>query len=108
MPHRIQPPVARAFACLGIRCDSNGTLSLTTGGLNMAPTAQAQPLSALPTAIERRFYPRIVPLAPICISINDANPCLVINVGENGLLLSTRTGLPRNSVARIALPLDGL
>ena len=74
----------------------------------MAPTAQAQPLSALPTAIERRFYPRIVPLAPICISINDANPCLVINVSENGLLLSTRTGLPRNSVARIALPLDGL
>ncbi|HJY90616.1 MAG TPA: PilZ domain-containing protein, partial [Candidatus Acidoferrum sp.] len=74
----------------------------------MAPTAQAQPLSALPTAIERRFYPRIVPLAPICISINDANQCLVINVSENGLLLSTRTGLPRNSVARIALPLDGL
>jgi hypothetical protein len=74
----------------------------------MAPTAQAQPLSALPTAIERRFYPRIVPLAPICISLNDANPCLVINVSENGLLLSTRTGLPRNSVARIALPLDGL
>ncbi len=74
----------------------------------MAPTAQAQPLSALPTAIERRFYPRIVPLAPICISINDANQCLVINVSENGLLLSTRTGLPCNSVARIALPLDGL
>jgi hypothetical protein len=74
----------------------------------MAPTAQAQPLSAPPTTIERRFYPRIVPLAPMCISINDANQCLVINVSENGLLLSTRTGLPCNSVARIALPLDGL
>ena len=74
----------------------------------MAPTAQAQPLSAPPTTIERRFYPRIVPLAPICISIHDANQCLVINVSENGLLLSTRTGLPCNSVACIALPLDGL
>jgi len=74
----------------------------------MAPTAPAQPLPALPTTIERRFYPRIVPLAAICISINDANQCLVINVSENGLLLSTRTGLPCNSVARIALPLDGL
>jgi hypothetical protein len=74
----------------------------------MAPTAQAQPLSALPTTIERRFYPRIVPLAPIYISINDANQCLVINVSENGLLLATRTGLPCNSVTRIALPLDGL
>lgn len=74
----------------------------------MAPTAQAQPLSALPTTIERRFYPRIVPLAPICISINLANQCLVINVSENGLLLSTRTELRCNSVARIALPLDGL
>ena len=74
----------------------------------MARTAQVQPLSVLPTTIERRFYPRIVPLAPICISINDAKQCLVINVSENGLLLSTRTGLPCNSVARIALPLDGL
>ena len=74
----------------------------------MAPTAQAKPLSALPTTIERRFYPRIVPLAPMYILINDANQCLVINVSENGLLLSTRTGLPCNSVARIALPLDGL
>ena len=74
----------------------------------MARTAQVQPFSALSTTIERRFYLRIVPLAPICISINDANQCLVINVSENGLLLSTRTGLPCNSVARIALPLDGL
>jgi hypothetical protein len=74
----------------------------------MDPTAQAKPLSALPTTIERRFYPRIVPLAPMYILINDANQCLVINVSENGLLLSTRTGLPCNSVARVALPLDGL
>jgi hypothetical protein len=74
----------------------------------MARTAQVQPFSALSTTIERRFYLRIVPLAPICISIIDANQCLVINVSENGVLLSTRTGLPCNSVARIALPLDGL
>jgi hypothetical protein len=74
----------------------------------MAPTAQAKPLSALPTTIERRFYPRMVPLAPMYISINDANQGLVINVSENGLLLSLGTGLPCNSVARIALPFDGL
>ena len=73
----------------------------------MAPTAQAQPLSAPPTTIERRFYPRIVPLAPMCISINDANQCLVINVSENGLLLSTRTGLPCNPFRTPLAPEQG-
>ena len=74
----------------------------------MAWTAQIQQPSAQPTAIERRFYPRIVPLAPIYISMRDADQCLVLNASENGLLLSTPTELPRNFVARIALPLNGL
>jgi hypothetical protein len=74
----------------------------------MASTAQIQQPSAQPTAIERRFYPRIVPLAPIYISIRDAGQCLVLNASENGLLLSTPTELLRNFVARVALPLNGL
>jgi hypothetical protein len=74
----------------------------------MAWTAQIQQPSAQPTAIERRFYPRIVPLAPIYVSMRDADQCLVLNASENGLLLSTPTELPRNFVARIALPLNGL
>ena len=74
----------------------------------MAWTAQIQQPSAQPAAIERRFYPRIVPLAPIHISMRDADHCLVLNASENGLLVSTPTELPRNFVARIALPLNGL
>ena len=74
----------------------------------MASTAQIQQPSAQPTGIERRFYPRIVPLAPIYISIRDAGQCLVLNASENGLLLSTPTELLRNFVARVALPLNGL
>jgi PilZ domain/Gram-negative bacterial TonB protein C-terminal len=72
----------------------------------MAQTAQ--PLSAEPTTIERRFYPRIVPPAPIYISMGEANPCRVLNASENGLLLSTPTEFLSNFVARIALPLNGL
>ena len=72
----------------------------------MAQTAQ--PLSVEPTAIERRFYPRVVPPAPIYISMGEANPCRVLNASENGLLLSTPTEFPRNFVARIALAFNGL
>ena len=72
----------------------------------MAQTAR--PLSAESAAIERRFYPRIVPSAPIYISIGEANPCRVLNASENGLLLSTPAEFPCNFVARIALPFNGL
>lgn len=71
-------------------------------------SATAKPLSAPPATIERRFYPRIVPLEPIYISMGAANPCLLLNVSENGLLISTPTELRSNYVARIALPLNGL
>jgi hypothetical protein len=68
----------------------------------------AQSLSDLPATIDRRFYPRIVPFAPVYITFDDANACLLMNVSENGLLLSTPTELLCNYVARIALSLNGL
>jgi len=58
---------------------------------------------------ERRFYPRIMPKKPIpiCVSLRRDTELLLVNVGENGLLVSTPEGLPCNFVARIAIPLDG-
>lgn len=72
----------------------------------MSTTAQRLP--AMPTTIERRFYSRIIPQAPIYIAIDGNNEGLLINVSENGLLLSTPAELRCNFVARISIPLDGL
>ena len=68
----------------------------------------AQQLPAIPTTIERRFYSRIIPQAPIYVAIDGNNEGLLINVSENGLLLSTPAELRCNFVARISIPLNGL
>ncbi|MGB9435431.1 MAG: PilZ domain-containing protein [Candidatus Acidiferrum sp.] len=68
----------------------------------------AQQLPAIPTTIERRFYSRIIPPAPIYIAIDGKNEGLLINVSENGLLLSAPAELRCNFVARITIPLSGL
>ena len=68
----------------------------------------AQQLPAMPTTIERRFYSRIIPKAPIHIAIDGNNEGLLINVSENGLLLSTPADLRCNFVACISIPLSGL
>ncbi len=69
---------------------------------------KAQPLLDQPSTIERRFYPRIAASTPAYIAMVDARQCMLLNVSENGLLLSTPATLPCNFVARIALPLVGL
>jgi hypothetical protein len=71
------------------------------------PAQQVQPLAATP---ERRFYPRIVPQTPIfsAFSENESEASLLLNVSENGLLVSTPKDLPCNSVARLSVPLNGL
>jgi hypothetical protein len=68
----------------------------------------AQQLPAIPTTIERRFYSRIIPQAPIYVAIDGNNEGLLINVSENGLLLSMPAELRCNFVARISIPLNGL
>jgi Gram-negative bacterial TonB protein C-terminal/PilZ domain len=68
----------------------------------------AQQIPTLTTAVERRFYPRIVPQAPIFVAFNECEESLLLNIGENGLLVSTPTGLTSNFVARLSLSLNGL
>jgi hypothetical protein len=70
-------------------------------------TQQVPPLTY---SIERRFYPRIVPQAPIFVAFRESSleESLLLNVSENGLLLSTPTDLACNFVARLCLRLHGL
>ncbi|MGB7283699.1 MAG: PilZ domain-containing protein [Candidatus Acidiferrum sp.] len=72
------------------------------------PTPQFPPLAS---NVERRFYPRVAPHAPIFVSFNpfgQSQEGLLLNVSENGLLISTPVDLPCNFVARISIPLNTL
>jgi len=71
------------------------------------PAQQVPPLAGTP---ERRFYPRIVPQTPIFFAFSEieSEASLLLNVSENGLLVSTPKDLPCNSVARLSVPLNGL
>jgi hypothetical protein len=62
------------------------------------------------TTLERRFYPRIIPQTPIFLAFreNESEASLLLNVSENGLLVTTPSGLPCNFVARLSVPLHGL
>ena len=71
-------------------------------------SASAQQVPVLTTTVERRFYPRTLPHAPIFIALDESKAGLLINVSENGLLLSTSAELRCNFVARISIPLNGL
>ncbi|HXC87234.1 MAG TPA: PilZ domain-containing protein [Candidatus Cybelea sp.] len=74
----------------------------------MSTPVQQAPL--LTATLERRFYPRIVPQTPLFLAFceNEPEASLLLNVSENGLLVSTPTGLPCNFVARLSVPLNGL
>jgi hypothetical protein len=69
-------------------------------------TAQQVPAST--STAERRFYLRIAPRAPIFVAFEKNNQSLLLNVSENGLLVSTLGALSRNFVARVFVPLNGL
>lgn len=71
-------------------------------------STSAQQVPALTTTVERRFYPRIVPHAPIFVALDECKVGLLLNVSENGLLVSTPTELRCNFVARVSIPLNGL
>ena len=71
----------------------------------------AQQIPPLTSSVERRFYPRIVPHAPIFVAFRPFNQCqegLLLNVSENGLLISTPANLICNFVARLSIPLNTL
>ena len=72
-----------------------------------SPDHQATPVA---TTLERRLYPRFVPQTPIFFTFNgnEAEASQLLNVSENGFLLSTPTGLPCNFVTRLSIPLNGL
>lgn len=72
----------------------------------MSTSAQQDP--TLTTPSERRFYPRIVPHAPIFVAFGENNEGVLLNVSENGLLVSTPAELKCNFVARIAIPFNDL
>jgi hypothetical protein len=71
-------------------------------------STSAQQVPALTTTVERRFYPRIVSHSPIFVAFDECKEGLLLNVSENGLLVSTPTELRCNFVARISIPLNGL
>jgi hypothetical protein len=71
-------------------------------------STSTQELPGETTSVERRFYSRVAPHAPIYVAIDENNDCLLLNVSENGLLVSAPAALARNFVARIAVPLSGL
>jgi hypothetical protein len=74
----------------------------------MSTPVQQAPLFT--TTLERRFYPRIIPQTPSFLAFreNESEASLLLNVSENGLLVSTPGGLPCNFVARLSVPLHGL
>jgi PilZ domain/Gram-negative bacterial TonB protein C-terminal len=74
----------------------------------MSTSAQPVPFSTTP--VDRRFYTRIVPQAPIFVAFNgnDCEEGLLLNLSENGLLVSTPAVMTGNFVARLSIPLNGL
>jgi hypothetical protein len=71
-------------------------------------SASIDHLAALKTPIERRFYPRIAPLTPETISLGPETPSSLLNLSENGFLLTTTGELDVNSVHRVSLDLNGI
>jgi Gram-negative bacterial TonB protein C-terminal len=71
-------------------------------------SALTDPTGTLGSAHERRFYPRIAPSRPVYVALGSNNLGMLLNLGENGLLVSTPSELNLNSVYRVSLRLDGL
>jgi PilZ domain/Gram-negative bacterial TonB protein C-terminal len=65
-------------------------------------------LGTLEPPVERRFYPRTTPSRPIYVAFGGGNLSMLLNLSENGVLVSTPAGLDRNSVFRLSLRLHGI
>jgi hypothetical protein len=71
-------------------------------------STSAEHLVAVNTPVERRFYPRIAPSALIYVAFGQNNDGMLLNVSENGLLVSTPERLDRNFVSRVLVRLNDL
>src|ERR1700675_1298903 len=71
-------------------------------------STSADHLAALNTPIERRFYSRVAPRTPTQIAFGSNFQNTVLNVSENGLLVSATPALQLNSVQRVSLTLNGI
>jgi hypothetical protein len=73
-------------------------------------STSAQQIPPLTSSVERRFYPRFVPQSPIFVAFSESGSeeSLLLNVSENGLLVSTPADLACNFVARLCVRLHGL
>jgi hypothetical protein len=65
-------------------------------------------LYGLDTTTERRFYPRINATRPLYVPFGVNNLTMLLNLSENGMLVSTREALNLNSVFRVSIHLNGL
>src|SRR6476659_1816711 len=65
-------------------------------------------IEAFDSAAERRFYPRIAPTRPLYVPFGGNNLAMLLNLSENGLLVSTPASLELNSVFRLSIRLNGL
>jgi hypothetical protein len=63
--------------------------------------------AAMNAPMERRFYPRVIPSAPIYVAFGSNNLGTLLNVSENGFSVGTPDPLDLNSVYRVFLSLDG-
>jgi hypothetical protein len=73
-------------------------------------STSAQQVPPLTSPVERRFYRRISPEAPLFVAFseNGSEENLLLNLSENGLLVSTPADLACNFVARLSIRLRGL
>jgi hypothetical protein len=71
-------------------------------------SASTDSFAALNSSTERRFYPRTAPSGPVYVALGGKNLSMILNLGENGLLVSTPSELNINSVYRVSLRLEGL
>jgi hypothetical protein len=71
-------------------------------------STSAEHIVALNASGERRFYRRITPSVLIYVAFGPNNLGMLVNVSENGLLVSTPRGLDLNSVYRVSLHLNDL
>jgi PilZ domain/Gram-negative bacterial TonB protein C-terminal len=66
------------------------------------------PQTGVDAPTERRFYSRIAPSALIYLPCGENNDGILLNVSENGLLVSTPQQLRCNFVSRVSIHLNGL
>src|SRR5580692_11524166 len=64
--------------------------------------------AAMNAPMERRFYPRVIPSAPIYVAFGSNNLGTLQNISENGFSVVTPSHLDLNSVYRVFLSLDGV